>query len=92
MEIKIIERAGIREAVEAVARSFFSGDHAAVERHFEGTPRGQRHAPGYQHGELVGILTIRWNCRYPPFHREGIPLIHYIEIQSGRRDRGSGPN
>ncbi|HZO89089.1 MAG TPA: GNAT family N-acetyltransferase [Chthonomonadaceae bacterium] len=91
MEIRIIEREGLPEAIEAVTQTFFSGNRAEVERHFEGHAEGNSSTLlGYDNGELVGILTIRWDCRYPPFRAVGIPFIHYIEIKWERRGQGLG--
>src|SRR5204862_519324 len=45
---------------------------------------------GYEAGRLVGIVTIRWHSRYPPFRDRGIPLIQNIEIRYEDRGRGIG--
>jgi GNAT superfamily N-acetyltransferase len=91
MEIRIIEREGIEAGVEEVTRHFFSGDRAAVERHFEGHAEGNSSTLlGYVDGDPVGVLTIRWQCRYPPFRDAGIPFIQNIEIAWDRRGRGLG--
>jgi GNAT superfamily N-acetyltransferase len=91
MDIKIIEREGIEEAIEEVTPHFFSQDRAEVERNFEGHAEGNSSTLlGYHEGEPVGILTIRWEARYPPFKEQNIPLIQNIEIKWGRRGEGFG--
>lgn len=91
MDIRIIEREGVDEAIDEAQRAFFSGDRAEVERHFQGHREGNSTTLlGYQGGELVGILTIRWQSNYPPFREHGVPLIHYIEIKWERRGQGLG--
>jgi len=91
MDIRVIEREGIAEAIAEAAQTFFSRDRAEAERNFDGHARGDSATLlGYQDGELVGILTIRWNSNYPPFREQGIPLIHNIEIKWERRGQGLG--
>lgn len=91
MTIKVIEREGIREAIDETSKVFFSGDRAEAERHFQSHPQGDSSTLlGYRDNELVGILTIRWHSKYPPFREQGIPLVHYIEIKWERRGQGIG--
>jgi len=91
MELKLIEREGIPQAVRQVAGAFFSGDTAQAERHFQGHADGTSTTLlGCLEGELVGILTIRWEPRYPPFRQGGIPLIQHIEVRWERRGQGIG--
>jgi GNAT superfamily N-acetyltransferase len=91
MEIKIIERQGIDEAIDEITPLFFSQDRAEVERNFEGHAEGNSSSViGYQGGEPVGIITIRWECRYPPFKEQNIPLIQNIEIRWDKRGQGIG--
>jgi GNAT superfamily N-acetyltransferase len=44
----------------------------------------------YEAERLVGIVTIRWHSRYPPFRDQQIPLIQNIEIRYHDRGRGLG--
>src|SRR5215207_8913804 len=91
MQIKIIERAGIAEAIEEATGTFFSGNRKAVESHFEGHAEGNSTTLfGYKNDELVGILTIRWKTRNPILRRQNIPLIQNIEIKFNRRGKGLG--
>jgi len=91
MEIKIIEREGIAEAIDEITPLFFSQDRTEVERNFEGHAEGNSSSViGYQDGEPVGIITIRWECRYPPFKEQNIPLIQNIEIRWDKRGQGIG--
>lgn len=91
MEIKIIEREGVSEAIDEAAGTFFSGNRDVVVEHFEGHVEGNSSTLfGYKNGELVGILTIRWHSRNPILRAQGIPLIQNIEIKSGRRGQGLG--
>jgi ribosomal protein S18 acetylase RimI-like enzyme len=91
MQIKIIEREGIAEAIEEATGTFFSGNRAVVESHFEGHAEGNSTTLfGYKTGELIGILTIRWQTRNPLLRRQNIPLIQNIEIKHDRRGQGLG--
>ena len=91
MDIKIIEREGIAEAIKEVTPHFFSQDRAEVERNFEGHVEGNSSTViGYENGAPVGIVTIRWESRYPPFQEQGIPLIQNIEIRWDKRGQGIG--
>jgi GNAT superfamily N-acetyltransferase len=91
MEIRVIEREGIEEAIEEITPHFFSGDRALVRENFEGHAEGNSSTLiGYVGGAPVGVLTIRWESRYPPFRERGIPLIQNIEIRWERRGEGHG--
>jgi GNAT superfamily N-acetyltransferase len=91
MEIRIIERTGIAKAIDEAVQVFFSGEREEAERNFAGHAEGDSSTLlGYEDGELVGILTIRWQSRYPPFRDAGIPLIQNIEIRWDRRGQGLG--
>jgi GNAT superfamily N-acetyltransferase len=91
MEIRIIERTGIAEAIDEAMEAFFSGDREEAERNFEGHAEGNSSTLlGYENDELVGILTLRWQSHYPPFRDAGIPLIQNIEIRWERRGQGLG--
>lgn len=91
MRIRVVEREGVREAMEEALTAFFSGDPAEAEPVFADHENGRSSTlMGYVDGELVGILTIRWEPKYPPFRAEGIPLIQNIEIRWERRGQGLG--
>jgi GNAT superfamily N-acetyltransferase len=81
----------IDQAKLAVKAAFFSGDDALIDAHFVDHANGASTTLlGYEAGRLVGIVTIRWHSRYPPFRERGIPLIQYIEIRYEDRGRGLG--
>lgn len=91
MSFRTVERAGIGEAIEEAVQVFFSGDRNEAEQHFKSHPTGDSTTVlGYLGEELVGILTIRWECRYPHFRERNIPFIHYIEVKWERRGQGIG--
>jgi GNAT superfamily N-acetyltransferase len=91
LDIKVVEREGISEAIDEAVTTFFSGDRAALESHFEGHAEGDSSTLfGYKAGELVGILTIRWRPRTPFLREQNIPLIQNIEIKWERRGQGLG--
>jgi predicted GNAT family acetyltransferase len=91
MEIKVIERDGVPEAIDEAVSTFFSGNRRSVEEHFVGHEEGDSSTIfGYESGELVGILTIRWKSRNPNLRNQNVPLIQNIEIKSGRRGQGLG--
>src|SRR6266498_1087708 len=91
MNTRIIEREGIEEAIDEITPHFFSRDREEVRRNFEGHAEGNSSTLiGYRDGEPVGVLTIRWECRYAPFRDQGIPLIQNIEIRWDRRGQGLG--
>jgi hypothetical protein len=82
------EIAAVKQEVKPV---FFSGDEATIEDHFQDHENGASTTIlGYELGRLVGIVTIRWQCRYPPFRDRQIPLIQNIEIRYEDRGRGIG--
>jgi GNAT superfamily N-acetyltransferase len=91
MQIKIVEREGVSQAIDEATGTFFSGNREAVERHFEGHAEGNSSTLfGYKNGELAGILTIRWHSRNPVLRAQNIPLIQNIEIKHDRRGKGLG--
>jgi GNAT superfamily N-acetyltransferase len=88
-------RVVLPDELEAVKREvkpvFFSGDETVIEENFQEHADGSSTSIlGYEEGRLVGIVTIRWKSRYPPFAAAGIPLIQNIEIAYTDRGRGLG--
>jgi len=82
------EIVAVKEEVRSV---FFLGDEATIEGHFQDHENGASTTIlGYEAGRLVGIVTIRWHCHYPPFRARQIPLIQNIEIRYEDRGRGLG--
>jgi len=82
------EIASVKQEVKAV---FFSGDEATIEANFQDHDNGESTTIlGHEAGRLVGIVTIRWHSRYPPFRERQIPLIQNIEIRYEDRGRGIG--
>lgn len=88
-------RVVLPDEIDSVKREvksvFFSGDDATIEDHFQEHEDGASTTIlGYEVGRLVGIITIRWQARYPLFRERGIPLIQNIEIRYEDRGRGLG--
>src|SRR5579862_1370972 len=82
------EIAAVKQEVKPV---FFSGDETTIEDHFQDHENGASTTIlGYEAERLVGIVTIRWSARYPPFRAKRIPLIQNIEIRYEDRGRGLG--
>jgi ribosomal protein S18 acetylase RimI-like enzyme len=88
---RVVQPHELASVKQEVKEAFFSGDDAIIEDHFqEHENAASTTILGYEAGRLVGIVTIRWNCRYPLFRQRGIPLIQNIEIRYEDRGRGLG--
>jgi GNAT superfamily N-acetyltransferase len=91
LTFRVVQPQEIAQVKQEVKEAFFSGDEATINANFEDHENGASTTIlGYEAGRLVGIVTIRWHCRYPPFHARQIPLIQNIEIRYEDRGRGLG--
>ena len=91
MELRVATGQDIDDFIEVASRHFFSGSEARAREnlgHFVEADTSFMLA--YDGGEPVGVVTVRWNCQYPPFLAEGIPFIQNIEIRHDLRGRGVG--
>src|SRR5689334_5430396 len=88
---RIVQSHEIVQAKQEVKAVFFSGEKATIDANFEDHENeASTTILGYEAERLVGIVTIRWHCHYPPFRDHKIPLIHNIEIRYEDRGRGLG--
>ena len=91
LTFRIVQPNEIAAVKQEVKSAFFSGDEATIDAHFQDHENGAGTTIlGYEADRLVGIVTIRWFCRYPPFREKQIPLIQNIEIRYEDRGRGIG--
>jgi GNAT superfamily N-acetyltransferase len=91
MTYRRVEPHELEQVKQEVKEAFFSGDEAEINVNFQDHEDGSSTTIlGYEDGRLVGIVTIRWNCKYPPFRDQNIPLIQNIEIRWEDRGRGIG--
>src|SRR5579862_9786446 len=76
LTFRVVQPHEIEAVKQEVKVAFFSGDEATIEANFQDHDNGESTTIlGYEAGRLVGIVTIRWHSRYPPFHERQIPLI-----------------
>lgn len=91
LTFRVVRPDEITAVKQEVKPVFFSGDEAVIEQHFQDHENGASTTIlGYEGERLVGIVTIRWHCRYPPFRDRQIPLIQNIEVRYEDRGRGIG--
>ena len=91
LSFRVVSPEELTQVKQEVKAVFFSGDDAEVEANFVEHENGASTTIlGYEAGRLVGIVTIRWHSRYPPFRERNIPLIQNIEIRYEDRGRGLG--
>ena len=91
LTFRVVQPEEITAVKQEVRLVFFSGDEATIEDNFQDHENGESTTIlGYEAGRLVGIVTVRWHSRYPPFRRQQIPLIQNIEIRYEDRGRGLG--
>src|SRR5437762_13271556 len=91
LTFRVVQPQEIAQVKQEVKEAFFSGDEATIDANFEDHEDGASTTIlGYEAGRLVGIVTIRWQSRYPRFRERQIPLIQNIEIRYEDRGRGLG--
>ena len=91
LTFRVVQPNEITPVKHEVKPAFFSGDDPSIDAHFEDHENGlSTTILGYEAERLVGIVTIRWQFRYPLFRDRQIPLIQYIEIRYEDRGRGLG--
>jgi GNAT superfamily N-acetyltransferase len=91
LTFRVVQPHEIGQVEQEVQEAFFSGDEATIHAHFADHENGASTTIlGYEAGRLVGIVTIRWQCRYPLFRERQIPLIQNIEVRYEDRGRGLG--
>jgi ribosomal protein S18 acetylase RimI-like enzyme len=91
LTFRVVQPQEIAWVKQEVKTAFFSGDEDTIEEHFQDHENGASTTIlGYEAGRLVGIITIRWQSRYPLFRERQIPLIQNIEIRYEDRGRGLG--
>lgn len=91
LTFRVVQPSELAAVKQEVKTAFFSGDEATIEENFQDHANGASTTIlGYEAGRLVGIVTIRWHSRYPPFRDRQIPLIQNIEIRYEDRGRGIG--
>jgi GNAT superfamily N-acetyltransferase len=91
LTFRVVQPYQVAQAKQEVKVAFFSGDPVEIDTNFADHENGASTTIlGYEAGRLVGIVTIRWHARYPPFRDKNIPLIQNIEIRYQDRGRGLG--
>jgi GNAT superfamily N-acetyltransferase len=91
LRFRVVSPQEIAHVKQEVKAAFFSGEETTINAHFEDHENGESTTIlGYESERLVGIVTIRWHCRYPAFRDRQIPLIQNIEIRYEDRGRGLG--
>lgn len=81
LRIARVEARGLDAVVRLFADQVYRGDLDLARLHFADHAQGQGDTLlALVDGRLAGFLTLRWQSNNPLFRREGIPLIHHLQV------------